>query len=193
MGEKKGKSGFQGGFEGILGGLSGLIGTLSDLAEKGEELSRSGEFKVEGADKDAKGVYGFSVKVGLGDDGEGVKVEPFGNIRKDEETGQTIVQEIREPVTDVLEEEGYTLVIAEMPGIGADDVKLDVKDDLLTIYAEKGKTKYSKEILLPHSYPREKMSIACNNGIIEITCVLDETEKNETEKKETKEKKTDEK
>jgi len=171
MSEKKGKASFQSGFEGILGGLTGFIEKLSDLAEKSEKLSRTNEFKVEGANKDVKGVYGFSVKVGLGDDGEGIKVEPFGNIRKDEETGQTIVQEIREPVTDVLEEDGYTLVVAEMPGIGADDIKLDVKDDLLTIYAEKGKTKYRKEILLPHSYPRKKMSIACNNGIIEIKCL----------------------
>jgi len=157
------------GFEGILKGLTGLVEKLGDLAEKGEQLSRSGEIKWKGKEKDLKGVYGFSVKVGLG--GEGVKVEPFGNIRRDEESGETIVQEVCEPVVDVFEEEDHTLIVAEMPGIGEEDVRLDVKDDLLTIRAEKGEKKYCKEVLLPRSYLREKMLISCNNGILEIKCV----------------------
>jgi HSP20 family protein len=113
---------------------------------------------------------GFSVKMGLG--GKGVKVEPFGNIRKDERTGEPVVQEIREPVVDVFEEEDHTLVVAEMPGISAEDIRLDVKDDLLSIYAEKGEKKYRKEVLLPRSYPREKMLISCRNGVLEIRCTI---------------------
>ena len=109
--------------------------------------------------RDLKGVYGFSVKVGLGDKGDKeVKVEPFGNVRRDEKSGETVVQEIREPVVDVFEEKDHTLVVAEMPGVSTKDVKLTVKDDLLTIYAEKRDKKYRKEILLPRSYPREKMT-----------------------------------
>jgi len=156
------------GLEGILSGFTDLVDKLGDLAEKGEKLSRTGEFDFKGKEKDLKGVYGFSVKVGLG--GDDVKIEPFGNIRKDKESGEAVVQEIREPVVDVFEEEDYTLVVAEMPGVGADDVNLDVTDDLLTINAARGETKYSKEILLPKAYPREKMSITCNNGILEIKC-----------------------
>jgi len=159
----------RGGFEGILTGLSDIVEKLGDLAEKGEKISRTGEIHWKGREKDLKGVYGFSVKVGLG--GEGVKVEPFGNIRKDETTGQSVVQEVREPMVDVFDEKDYTLVVAEMPGIGAEDVRLDVKDDLLTIYAEKGDKKYRKEVLLPRSYPKEKMLVSCNNGILEIKCL----------------------
>jgi len=158
-----------GGFEGILTGLTNLVEKLSDLAEKGEKLSRTGEIHWKGKEKDLKGVYGFSVKVGLG--GEGFKVEPFGNIRKDKTTGQSVVEEVREPMVDVFEEKDYTLVVAEMPGISAEDVRLEVKDDLLTIYAEKGDKKYRKEILLPKSYPKEKMVVSCNNGILEIKCL----------------------
>ncbi len=161
--------GHKGSFEGILGGLTDLVEKLGDLAEKGEQLSRTGQIQWEGKEKDFKGVCGFSVKVGLG--GEGIKVEPFGNIRRDEKSGEAIVQEIREPVVDVFEEEDYTLIVAEMPGIGAENVQLDVQDDLLTIYAEKGDKKYRKEVLLPRSYPREKMMVSCNNGILEIKCV----------------------
>ncbi len=136
---------------------------------RGEQLKKSGEFQQ----KDLKGVYGFSVKMGLGDKGDQeIKVEPFGNVRQDERSGETVVQEIREPVVDVFEEKDFTLVVAEMPGISTKDVKLEVKDDLLTIYAEKQDKKYRKEILLPRAYPREKMQMSCNNGILEIKCSL---------------------
>ena len=153
---------------GIFKGFTEFIDKLGELAEKGESLSRSGDIQWEGKEKGMKGVYGFSVRMGLG--GQEVKVEPFGNIRRDEKSGETVVQEVREPVVDVFEEEDHTLVVAEMPGIGVEDVRLEVKDDLLTIYAGKGDKKYRKEVLLPRSYPREKMLVSCNNGILEITC-----------------------
>jgi HSP20 family protein len=166
---KRKSGGEEAGFGGVFKGLANLIEKLGDLAEKGEQLKKSGEFQQ----RDVKGVYGFSVKVGLGDKGDKeVKVEPFGNVRKDERSGETVVQEIREPVVDVFEEKDHALVVAEMPGISAKDVRLEVKDDLLTIYAEKRDKKYRKEILLPRSYPKDKMKISCNNGILEIKCVL---------------------
>ena len=163
------KSGEGPSFGGVFKGLADLIEKLGDLADKGQELKKSGEFQQ----KDWKGVYGFSVKMGLGDKGDQeIKVEPFGNVRKDERSGETVVQEIREPVVDVFEEKDFTLVVAEMPGISTKDVKLEVKDDLLTIIAEKQDKKYRKEILLPRAYPREKMQMSCTNGILEIKCSL---------------------
>jgi HSP20 family protein len=166
---KKKSGGEEAGFGGVFKGLANLIEKLGDLAEKGEQLKKSGEFQQ----RDVKGVYGFSVKVGLGEKGDKeVKVEPFGNVRKDERSGETVVQEIREPVVDVFEEKDHALVVAEMPGISAKDVRLEVKDDLLTIYAEKRDKKYRKEILLPRTYPKDKMKISCNNGMLEIKCVM---------------------
>jgi len=78
---------------------------------------------------------------------------------------------VREPVVDVFEEEDHVLVVAEMPGISAEDVQLLVEDDLLTISAERGDKKYRKEVLLPAGFAREKMQVSCNNGVIEIKCV----------------------
>ena len=169
------KDGRSGGFEGIVEGITDMLEKLGDLAEKGEQLSKSGAFQ--GNNKDVKGVYGFSIKTGLGgkdkDNGNDneIKVEPFGNIWKDEETGDSVVHEIQEPLVDIFEENDHTLIVAELPGIGVKDVQIDIKDDLLTIYAEKGEKKYSKEILLPKSYQKEKMQITCNNGILEIKCI----------------------
>lgn len=157
------------GFRSLFTGLGELIEKVGYLAEKGEELKRNKEFLGKGQGKDLKGVYGFSVKMGLGD--RDIRVEPFGNIHPDEESEEAEVQEIREPVVDVFEEKDHLLVVAEMPGIGVKDVKLEVKDDLLTIEAAKEDKKYRKEILLPRSYPREKMGVSCNNGILRIKCV----------------------
>lgn len=156
------------GLGGILRGLGSLVEKLGELAEAGGELSRSVEFGGSRAGKELKGIYGFTVKVGLG--GEGVRVEPFGNIGRDDKSGRPVVQEVREPAVDVFEESDHVLVVAEMPGIGADDVRLEVKDDLLTIAAERGDKKYRKEVLLPGSFPRQKMHVSCANGVVEIRC-----------------------
>jgi HSP20 family protein len=157
--------GFEGGSGGILKGLGDLIEKLGSLAENGENLSQTGEING----KDMKGIYGFTVKVGLGDDKP--RVEPFGNIRRDRESGRTVVQEVREPSVDVFEEDDHVLVVAEMPGISVDDVKITVEEDLLTFTAEHKDKKYRKEVLLPASFPREKIQVSCNNGVVEIKCV----------------------
>jgi HSP20 family protein len=171
QGKGKTSEGWEAGLGGVgimFKGLADLVEKLGELAEKGETLSRTGKFQGKSG---VSGIYGFNVKVGgLGRE-KGFRVEPFGNIRRDEKTGDTVVQEIREPVVDIFEEKDYTMVVAEMPGISAKDVRLEVKDDLLTIYAEKGDKKYRKEVLLPQSYPRAKMKVSCNNGILEIKCI----------------------
>ena len=73
--EPRGEAG--GSVGGILSGLTGLVEKLNELAETGGELRRGGEILGDG--KGIKGIYGFTVKVGLGD--QGARVEPFGNIR----------------------------------------------------------------------------------------------------------------
>jgi len=155
------------GLGGILKGFGDLVERLGELAETGEQLSRTGE--IHGTDKQVKGIYGFTVKVGLG--GDQPRVEPFGNIRKDRESGRTVVQEVREPAVDVFEEDDHVLVVAEMPGIGAEDVQVTVEDDLLTISAARGDKKYRKEVLLPASATLEKTQITCNSGVVEIKCM----------------------
>ena len=165
--ERTSQGGMEGGLGGILKGLGDLVEKLGELAESGQELSKTGE--IRGSGKELKGIYGFTVKVGLGD--EGPSLEPFGNIRRDINSGRTEVQEVREPMVDVFEEDEYLLVLAELPGIGKEDVRVEVKDDVLTISAERGDKKYRKEVLLPRNISKEKMQVSCNNGVLEIKCL----------------------
>jgi HSP20 family protein len=85
--EKKSEGGFESGLGGILKGLGDLVEKLGDLSESGGELSRTGE--IHGAGKELKGIYGFTIKSGIG--GDGPRIEPFGNIRKDRESGRSVV------------------------------------------------------------------------------------------------------
>lgn len=158
-----------GGFFAGLGTLIEQLGKLAEQAEQaGGEVTKTGEFSV-GSDKRVKGVYGFSVKSGLGE--KGVKIEPFGNIRRDEEGKLVAVHEIREPMVDVFDEPGRLLVVAEVPGIEEENVQLEVHDDILVISTEKGEHKYRKEVLLPASFSSDKMSFSCRNGILKIQLI----------------------
>lgn len=154
---------------GFFAGLGILIEQLGKLAEQAEQaggvMTKTGEFSV-GSDKRLKGVYGFSIKSGLGE--KGIKVEPFGNIRRDEEGGQVKVHEIREPMVDVFDEPDHLLIVAEVPGIMQEDVQLELHEDILILAAEKGGNKYRKEVLLPASFSSDKMSFSCRNGILEV-------------------------
>jgi HSP20 family protein len=158
--------GIETGLGGMLKGLGDLVEKLGELAETGQEFSKTGE--IGGPGRKPRGIYGFSVKVGLGD--EGPRIEPFGNIRRDIRSGRTEVQEVREPMVDVFEEDDHLLVLAELPGIGKENLGIDLKDDVLTISAERGDKKYRKEVLLPRSVSKEKMQVSCNNGVLEIKC-----------------------
>ncbi|MFO7897873.1 MAG: Hsp20/alpha crystallin family protein [Planctomycetota bacterium] len=176
MGERHDDGNGQGkrsdGIGGFLGGLGNLIEKLGDLAEKGEELKKSGQIGEPG-DK-LRGVYGFNVKMGIGGDKDEVKVEPFGNVHRDNETGETVVDEISEPLVDLFDEDTHVLVVAEMPGIGEEDVQLSLQDDILTIEGERGQKKYRKEVLLPQSFRPGEMMSTCRNGVLEVRLTKDE-------------------
>ncbi len=156
------------GIGGLFKGLGNLIDTATGLAEKGEEISRTGELRFSGLEKikgikDLKGVYGVSVRT-MSDGSP--SVQPFGNIKKTPKG--PVVEETREPLVDVFDEEGYVLIVAELPGIEKNDVHTEVKGDILILKAEKGERKYSKEVLLPSAVEVKTMKSSFKNGILEI-------------------------
>lgn len=163
----QGNAGFEAGLGGIFGNLGSLLEKLSDLAEKGGELRREGTFDPAGDAKGLKGVFGFTVKVGLGGDKDKVAVEPFGNIKKNDKGEPTVADE-REPIVDLFDEADHVLVIAELPGAEESQVKAEVKDDLLLISAAGKDRRYGKEVLLPRKFPAAALSHSFRNGILEV-------------------------
>ena len=152
------------GLGGIFKGLGDLLDVLSDMAEKGEsEASRTGEFKVKGLGDKAQGVYGFSVRTGIG----GIpQVQRFGNIRSAKEGGAEVA-EVREALVDVFEEEQEIVVVAEIPGVAEDEVVIEIHDDVLSLTTT-GERKYEKEIVLPAAVNAASMKKSFKNGILEL-------------------------
>jgi len=155
------------GLGGIFKGIGNLIDLATKLQQEGKsEFSRTGEIKGLGS-KEAKGVYGFSIKLG-GLAGESPQVETFGNIKRDEK-GAPVVEEVREPMVDVFEEADQVSIVAEIPGVDEKKIKIAVKDDILELEAEDTDKKYHKEILLPSKVKKETLRSTYKNGVLEIT------------------------
>jgi len=97
------------------------------------------------------------------------------------------------PAVDIRETDDAMLVQAELPGIDKKDVKLEVKDGVLTISGERNYEKDVKEenvhriersygrfvrsFSLPTNVNTDKVEASMNNGILEIRLPKKETAK----------------
>ena len=151
------------GLGGIFKGIGEFLELVSEMAEQGEsEVTRTGEFQVKGLGEKARGVYGFTVRSGLG----GIpRVERFGNIRSTDEG--PVVDEVREPMVDVFDEGESVLVVAELPGVAEEEIAVEVRDDVLSLEA-KGDRRYAKEVLLPCPVDVATLRKAYKNGVLEV-------------------------
>lgn len=151
------------GLGGLLDGIGNLVDLAAKLKEAGGEIKKEGEIDLSNLKKGMKGVFGVSVRTAVG--GKPV-VESFGNVKKTPEGPK--VEEEREPLTDVFDEDQEIHIYAEMPGVKEEDIRLDLKEDILDISAQTGDRKYRKEILLPVKVKADAMSSSYNNGILEV-------------------------
>ena len=147
------------GFGGLFKGLGNLIDLASKLSEEG--VDKKGE--ISGLPKGARGVYGFSIRTMAGKP----VIETFGNIR--ETTKGPVVEEVREPIVDVFDEKDYIRLIAELPGVSEDKIKIEVTGDILNLTASDTDKKYAKEILLPSKVNPQSLKTTYKNGMLEIT------------------------
>jgi len=110
-------------------------------------------------------VYGYTVTVGP--DGRPV-VREFGNV-KPTPTGVVRPAEEREPLVDIIPGDKVIQVIAEMPGVEKDDIKLEASEDELFISAESERRKYRKVVKLPFKVDPKQAKARYKNGVLEVT------------------------
>ena len=108
-------------------------------------------------------VYGFSVSIGP--NGKPV-IREFGNVRRDRFGPK--IKEDREPLVDVLEEDEDVVVVAELPGVEKEDIKLHAAEDHLTISVDTSNRKYSKELVLPVGVDPGSARAVYKNGVLEV-------------------------
>lgn len=148
---------------GLFQGLEKIIDFAAELKETGDKVKKEGEIDLSHLRKGMKGVYGFSIKTAVG--GEPV-VEQFGNIGKTQKGAE--VKEEREPIVDLFDEKKEIIIMAEMPGVSEEDIRLDLKGDIFEISAQRGGRKYYKELLIPANVKAESLTSSYKNGILEV-------------------------
>ncbi|MEM1645955.1 MAG: archaeal heat shock protein Hsp20 [Ignisphaera sp.] len=138
-----------------------------ELNEFLEEVWRLRPFAEESPDIGKKPiVYGFRIEIGP----NGVpKVYEFGNVKRTPRGRVTVVEE-REPLVDIYEEEDKIRVVAELPGVDEDKIKVQALDDKrVVIEASNHNRKYRKELELPVEVDVDSADAVYKNGVLEIT------------------------
>ncbi len=117
-------------------------------------------------------VYGYSMT--LGPDGKPV-IREFGNVKPSTRASplgfrrpSLEVREERDPLVDVIPEDGKIRVVAEVPGVERSDIKLNCSETTLTIAVDAAERKYYKEIDLPAAVDPTSTKATYKNGVLEI-------------------------
>lgn len=100
------------------------------------------------------------------------------------------------PEIDVVEKEGEIDVHVNVPGVGPDEIKVEVDDDLLTISGEhveetEEKDKryvrrerrcgsFARTVALPQNAKRDEIDASCHDGVLEVRIPLAEAPKHTT-------------
>jgi HSP20 family protein len=72
-------------------------------------------------------------------------------------------------LVDVFSEDGSIKVVAELPGVEKQDIKLHATPKTLTSSVDTPQRKYYKEIELPEEVETETAKAIYRNGVLEVT------------------------
>jgi len=113
-------------------------------------------------------VYGYSVTVGP--DGK-PQIREFGNVKPETRRGRPTlgINEKREPLIDIMETDDEVRIVAELPGVEKDAIKLHGTDDSLTISVDAPHRKYHKDVELPAKVNPKQAKSSYKNGVLEVT------------------------
>ncbi|QKR00523.1 Hsp20/alpha crystallin family protein [Metallosphaera tengchongensis] len=138
---------------------------IRQIEEEFENMER--EFFRSAAKGEVKtyGPYVYGFKVTMGPDGKPV-VEEFGNVKR--LGNKPLLSEEREPLVDVIEKGDEIRVVAEVPGVDKNDIKVKVNNNMLVISANAQDKKYYKEVELPAPVDENTAKANYKNGVLEV-------------------------
>jgi HSP20 family protein len=116
-------------------------------------------------------VYGYSVKIGP--DGK-PEIRKFGNIDATPHLlgGGLSVKEEREPLVDVIRGSDDIRVVAEVPGVNKEELRVSASEDTVTIESATDSPRYHKKVSLPDAVDPQTAKSTYKNGILEISFKL---------------------
>lgn len=141
--------------------LPGMGSMVKKLRKRSPELNRKIEEKdaeikkrlEEGYSPEPKIEYGIRVRTLARD----------GPTKKEDKPEKVTI----EPVTDLFDEGGYLRIIAELPGMSEEKIRIALEKTTLVISASEKGRDYRKKILLPCAVTVGKKRY--QNGILELT------------------------
>ncbi|MDI9620051.1 MAG: Hsp20/alpha crystallin family protein [Candidatus Nezhaarchaeota archaeon] len=115
--------------------------------------------------------YGFSITIGP--DGRPV-VQEFGNVKPSRWGIEK--SEVRKPYveTHLDSKAGELKLVAELPGVDKNAIKINATEDSVTIQAEQEDRKYNAEVKLPAKVDPTSAKANYRNGVLEVTLKLKE-------------------
>jgi len=115
-------------------------------------------------------VQGFSIKIGPSGKPE---VKTFGDLKpgipRRPWHPPVELREEREPLVDVVEGDADVRVVAELPGVKREDIKLHAAETSLTIDVTAEERRYHKELDLPAEVDPKDAKSTYRNGVLEVT------------------------
>ncbi|HLE34382.1 MAG TPA: Hsp20/alpha crystallin family protein, partial [Nitrososphaerales archaeon] len=75
----------------------------------------------------------------------------------------------REPLVDVMSSGDEVKVIAELPGVSKEEIKISATENTVTIQTDTAEKKYRKDIDLPDEVDPTSAKSTYKNGMLEIT------------------------
>ncbi|MFX1449984.1 MAG: Hsp20/alpha crystallin family protein [Promethearchaeota archaeon] len=162
--KKKRKKSFDDVIDEIKKMMEDLIGDSSVFDEILNEKNLP-KFKTPSGDEIFRPlIMGWSVHIGP--DGKPV-IRKFGHDSKKPVEEETM-EENREPIIDILNQENDIVIIVETPGVKKEDIRLKATETEITV---KAGSKFKKEITLPEIIIPEECHASYNNGLLEIRCL----------------------
>ena len=117
------------------------------------------------------GPYYHGYSMTIGPDGKPV-VKEYGNVSP----GLLSTSEIREPFADVIvdNKEKILKIVAELPGVEKNDIKIEVVGRIVNLDAESGDKKYHTKIPIKQKVDEDSAKATYSNGILEVKFRLKE-------------------
>ncbi|MGC8572926.1 MAG: archaeal heat shock protein Hsp20 [Caldisphaera sp.] len=146
-----------------------IFDVFDDIMREMEEEMREFEESFENLTKQGtkgENPYYYGVRIFVGPDGI-PKVEEFGNIKKGK-FGKPIVSDEIEPMVDVIDHNDEIWIVADLPGVAKENIKVNATEDKIYIKATGDMRKYSKEVELPSKIDPDSVKATYKNGVLEI-------------------------
>lgn len=161
-------------FDKLFRGMHGSFVNLDDLVDAARHAGAGGPGRI--------GPYYYGYTMTVGPDGRPV-VREYGNVRPGLAGGGGAASGAAPAVRDGLQaetilddKERVLKLVAEMPGVEKEDVKIVVDGDAVSIDADSGRKSYHAKVPLDQKVDKGTAKATYRNGILELAFKLADPE-----------------